>query len=502
MRGLGLRIAGMLVVAVGLTVDGAAQDDALVVRALDTGGTPVAGLLLSAGGGFRAETDADGFVRLSLPRDTGVGDWVRVDIASPSAAEDLVWLTPWDHALQVPPLDEPTRRFVGLVVEERGSPRLLDAPQALVERVVALAVELSVDAESFDATLVATLEDTAMRYELSAYELDEAIRQWGATVEDPYHRGLAALYDLEFAEAAEALSMALEQADAAASAPPHVFTRSLFLGHARWAEGRPDEAASALGRAAEIREDDPRLLHVWGRALLAAGRHADAERALQYALTMMGPTTGTEDVGGALISHTLGRLFQRQGQYARAERFFDGALAIAEPALGDTHPTIGGWLDDMASLYLAQQRPGEAQVAQERSLAIAETWWGADHPVVGDRLNGLAGLHDAQGRLGEAESHFRRALEIAESALGPTHPTVGIRLNNLAMNYQAQRRYEEADVLFNRAFTVLEGAYGPIHPNVAAVLQNHGMLLREMGRPDEGAELERRAVEASGRSRD
>ena len=486
---------------VGLTVDGVAQDDRLVVRALDTGDVPVTGLLLSADGGDRAETGADGVVRLRLPPGTRAGDWVRVDIASPSAAEDLVWLTPWDHGLQVPALDAPSRYPVDIVVEERGSPRLLDAPVALVERVVAVAAELSVDAESFDATLVATLEDTAARYELSAYELDEAIRQWAASVEAPYHRGLASLYELAFSEAADALAASLEQTDGSGSAPPDVVTRSLFLGHARWAEGRPGEAASALERAAGIRDDDPRLLHVWGRALLTAGRHADAERALQYALSVLGTTSGP-DVGAALVSHTLGRLFQRQGQYGRAQRFFDGALAIAEPVLGDTHPTIGGWFDDMASLYLAQQRPGEAQVAQERSLAIAETWWGADHPVVGDRLNGLAVLHDAQGRLGEAESHFRRALEIAESALGPMHPTVGIRLNNLAMNYQAQRRYEEADVLFTRAFAVLEAAFGATHPNVAAVLQNHGMLLREMGRPDEGAELERRAVEAAGRSRD
>lgn len=494
------RWVGVVLVATGMLCSSSrvgAQSNGLLVHASDPEGRPYAGLRLRANDAAVSQTEQDGHARLTVPLASPPGQWVALTIASAAAAEDLVWISPWDRLVQVPLGSDDQARAVPLVLGERGSPELLIRVLPLVERIVTLALEQGAIGEPLDGAMARAREDVGLAVDSYGDDLDAAIRAWGLEPGDLYEQGMRAFYDSKAEDASRALAASLAEAQASSDVDMGaVAQRSFFLGHALAAEGRHSEAVVSFARAAAIRDGHPRVLNAWGVALLRADRHAEAERTLRRALAVGEAAVARDELQIASIARNLGRAAQTQGRYRQAQNHYERAVSIGERVLGEWHATVGNWMLDLAGLYLSQRRYDDAQRLYQQSLTIAEAWLGAEHPTVGVRVNGLAGLYHAQGWTVEAGELFRRALDIAEAAYGPGHPTVGIRLNNLALNYQAQQRYEEAEQLFLRALALLEDLVGPPQSHLVGVLQNYGMLLREMGRPEDGAALERRATEA------
>ena len=99
-------------------------------------------------------------------------------------------------------------------------------------------------------------------------------------------------------------------------------------------------------------------------------RHAEAEQALQSALTLREAYLGKFDSEVALALCQSGKAWARQGKTAEAEAAFKRALALREGVYTPVHAEIAEALAELGTLYLGQQRFDQAEPLLRRALAI------------------------------------------------------------------------------------------------------------------------------------
>jgi tetratricopeptide (TPR) repeat protein len=433
-----------------------AEEHYLIVQATDTQGRPIADIVITAtGDSSQPITDISGKARIKLASETKPNDEITLLIVRSPEKKDLVLISPWNNRVRVPPFDNATQHVAEIVLEERGIRRLLESEQALIalaSRLNAATAPKAINEKTTDEQRKAALEEVSKAFGLKPEDVDKAIRVWGERTNDPYEKGLAALYEKNYPKATEELTRSLEiREKELKQKQSEVADAATFLGQSLYEQGRYKEAVAAYQKAARLRPDDTAIMNNLGLSLADAGR------------------------------------------YAEAEPLFKKALAIDERALGADHPGVATDLNNLALLYKHQGRYAEAEPLFKRALAIREKALGADHPSVATGLNNLALLYNQQGRYAEAEPLYKRALAIDEKALGAGHPDVATGLNNLALLYNQQGRYAEAEPLYRRALAINEKALGADHPYVAITLENYAALLRKIGREAEAAPMEARA---------
>jgi tetratricopeptide (TPR) repeat protein len=475
-----------------------AEDHYLIVQATDTQGRPIADIVITAtGDSSQPITDISGKARIKLASETKPNDEITLLIVRSPEKKDLVLISPWNNRVRVPPFDNATQHVAEIVLEERGIRRLLESEQALIalaSRLNAATAPKAINEKTTDEQRKAALEEVSKAFGLKPEDVDKAIRVWGERTNDPYERGLAALYEKNYPKATEELTRSLEiREKELKQKQSEVADAARFLGQSLYEQGRYNDAVAAYQKAVALRPDDTAIMNNLGLSLADAGRYAEAEPLYRRALAINEKALGADHPSVATGLNNLAGLHQSQGRYAEAEPLFKRALTIREKALGADHPSVATGLNNLAGLHQSQGRYAEAEPLYRRALAIDERALGADHPGTATDLNNLAGLHYGQGRYAEAEPLYRRALAINEKALGADHPSVAGGLNNLALLYKQQGRYAEAEPLYRRALAIDEKALGAGHPSVATILENYAALLRKIGREIEAAPMEARA---------
>ena len=156
-------------------------------------------------------TDVAGRTRIRLAAQTKPQAIVALTIVG--APKDLVFISPWDNQIRVPPFENESQNFASIVLAERGDRALLENGKALLSMVAK--VNLTAGAK---ATREARPEDrrglalnqVASAFGLDAAQVDAALRAWGEKVGPPYEMGMASLYADKHPEAAERLAAALK----------------------------------------------------------------------------------------------------------------------------------------------------------------------------------------------------------------------------------------------------------------------------------------------------
>jgi tetratricopeptide (TPR) repeat protein len=233
---------------------------------------------------------------------------------------------------------------------------------------------------------------------------------------------------------------------------------------------RVDEAlaASEAALAAALAADWP-AVSAWahatlGRALVAAGRYADAEAQLDaaYFLAMDAGAYEVAVDAAADLVHVVGIQLARRTEGVAWVRHGEAALRL----LGEVDGLVATRLLERESeLRRAMIEIAEAERIAERVLAIRERLLGPEHPLVGDALWLLAVAVDLRDERRASEVALR-AVRIAETSLGPDHPDVAPRLELAS----SRAPHAEGVVLARRAVTISERAFGPDHPRVASAL--------------------------------
>jgi len=231
---------------------------------------------------------------------------------------------------------------------------------------------------------------------------------------------------------------------------------------------------SALGAAANL--DDV-------RALLDAGRNADAERSARALLPEIERLHGPDALETADVLDLLGRAIRRGGRPAGPElrAICERALRIKERVLGADSPGYATSLHNLAFTYYYEGDYARAESLNRKALEIRERHLGANHVDVAASLVSLAATRSEQGDHTAAKPLLDRALMIRESALGPDHPDVAETLNALAVILNRMGDYAGAGPTYLRAARVWEKSFGPDHPQVATCYHNLASLQAEMG---------------------
>ena len=490
---LARRFAGIAVIC-GLAF---AEQGVLVVHVSDPQDRPIQGVSLATqgDGSTGAPTSGQGRTRIRLAAQTRAKTWVTLQVVRP---QDLVFISPWDKRVQVPPFENESENFVPVVLIERGNRLALENGQA----VAAIAARVNernsinaVGATENPKSNQTALEEVAREFGLAPDDVDRAIRAWGKKTTDPYEKGLAALYERAYPEASKLPASSLEvREQEERQIQSKVVDAAFFLGYSLHEEGRYRESADAYRKALSVRGEDSGTMNNLAMSLMHSGDYVGAESLFRTALAARERAPGPTHPDTAASLNNLAALLSDKGDYQGAEPLLRRAFGIDEKALGSEHPATATIVNNLAGLSRAKGDYAEAERLYRRSLAIDEKALGPEHPDTAIILNNLADLLEDKGDYAGAEPLIRRALAIDEKALGPEHPMIAIGLNNMGKLLIAKKDYAGAEPLLRRALAIDEKALGPEHPFTAASLHNLAVLLKDKGDYAGGEPLIRRAI--------
>ena len=461
-----------------------AEQGILVVHVSDPQERPIEGVTLATqgDGSTGAPTNRQGRTRIKLAAQTRAKTWVTLQVVQP---QNLVFISPWNERVQVPPFENESENFVPVVLIERGNRLALESGQALV----AMTAKVN-EANSIKAAMgpgnarrdQAALEEVAREFGLAPDEVDSAIRAWGKKATDPYEKGLAALYERAYPEASKLLAESLEIRERELRQTQiNVADAALFLGSSLYEQGRYRESAGAYRKALSVRGEDATTLNNLAVSLGLAADYAGAERLFRRALAINEKTLGPDNPATATSLGNLAAVLMAVGEYEGAEPLLRRALAVEEKAEGPDHPHAASSLNAFGVWLKTKGDYAGAESVFRRALAIGEKAQGPNHPATALSLNNLAELLAAKGDCAGAELLFRRALAIREKVLGPDHPDTASSLNGLAALLAAKGDYAGAEPLCRRSLAIREKALGPDNPDTASSLNSLAALLETKG---------------------
>jgi hypothetical protein len=266
-----------------------AQQNVLVLQVTNLRARPISGVTLGAhgDGSTGPPTDRSGKTRIRLAPGARPGDWVPLQVVQ--SPQELVFISPWDARARIPFGNE-FENFAGVVLAERGDRALLEHGGALASiaaRIQAQSQPPDTETTATEERRTAALAQVAHLLGLDSEELDRAIRTVASQSTDPYERGMSALYQRNYAAAAEHLAESLRaRQKQLRRVPSSIVSSAFFLGQALYEQGKYSEAADAYRRALAFRPDDPAILNAMGLALIKAGKPAAAEPLLERALEL------------------------------------------------------------------------------------------------------------------------------------------------------------------------------------------------------------------------
>lgn len=494
-----------------------AEQGVLVLQVSTTSGAPVPRVILSTkgDGAVGPPTDVAGRTRIRLAAQTKPQAIVALTIVG--APKDLVFISPWDSQIRVPPFENESQNFASVVLAERGDRALLENGKALLSMVAKVnltaGAKAATEARSVDRRALA-LNQVSAAFGLDAAQVDAALRTWGAKVEAPYEMGMSSLYADKHPEAAERLAAALkakeqrleqnqrETADAA-----------FFLGQALYEQAKYASSVEAYRKALAYRPGDPATMNNLGLSLSQAGDYASAEPFFQQTVFATELARGKNDPDLAFALSNLGVLLMVKGQLDAAEPVLRRGLAIREASLGPRDLRTASSLTDVASVLVRRGDDAAAEPLLQRARQIFEGAGAAlppplsrpgERPTVTAGLIGRPGLASVLLNLSTLELHrgkadaakvlAEQALRMQTQAIGPRHPEVASALTALGNAELAAKDRVNAAVHFTQAIETIQTVLGDMHP---ALVEPLGGLAATMAAEQNGAkasELYRRAI--------
>jgi predicted Zn-dependent protease len=205
-------------------------------------------------------------------------------------------------------------------------------------------------------------------------------------------------------------------AQAASAAPENARYQSVY-GEALLAAGSKDEALARFADAARL---DPQGFRIqYGRALITAGREAEAASVLEGAL-------GADGGGNPGLAEELAKIYYKTGNYAKAAPLLDKAIESrpADPVLRQE------------AAYAASQTGNKAR-AEELYKSVLEIAPGADV----SRIR-LSEMLFEQGKGEEALTLLKQGIEVNPST-PDLHRRLGNMLERAGKPQEAVQRYRE-----------------------------------------------------------
>lgn len=218
---------------------------------------------------------------------------------------------------------------------------------------------------------------------------------------------------------------------------------------------QPEPAVELIGRAIERDRRVPDYWDNYGSALAALGRHREAAKAHETAVSL------NPDFAAAW--HNLGNALHALS--------LEGLATVAYSAALSVRPDYAKAWYNFANALRAAGRLPDAIAALGRAVRIA--------PGMVEAHNNLGDALAASGRLAEAVAAHRKVVQ-----LRPDDPNAHYNLGSVL---QQRGAYEGAEIAYREALRR--------QPRHAPALNNLGSVLKRLGRPDQAELCHRQALE-------
>ena len=359
-----LRATVIAVLLVGAAAPARAAQGILVVQVSDLKGAPIPRVQLATkgDGSIGPPTDAAGRTRISLAAQTRPQTIVALTIVS--APKDLVFISPWDNQVRIPPFENESQNFASVVLADRTDRALLENGKVVVSVVSKLnLLTAPKDASNQPAERRAdALSQTAAALGVQPSQLDTAIRAYGPRATDPYDKGMVALYAGDMANATERLTAALKQREERLEAGKRdAADAAFFLAQALYRQNQYAQAVAMYRKALAYRPGDPATTNNLALALLHTGDYAGAAPLLQLAVATIEAASGPNDPEVVFALNNVGAVLFAKGEVVAAENAFRRGLAIRQAALGAGDVRTANSMTNVASVLLAKNEDAAAE---------------------------------------------------------------------------------------------------------------------------------------------
>lgn len=234
-----------------------AEDGILMIHVKNTKGKSIPGVKLTTRGpGSGSLTDHNGKARIRLANETKPGSLVSLQIEWVSSGRELVFISPWDGRVRVPPFENESENYESIVLAEYGDRALLEIREALVTlaaRINALRATKPTSENIIGIETEEALKKVSREYGLDPDEVDDAIIKWGRTTQNLFEKGLFYLYQQKYEEAErffrDALSQQEKQYKAALSKEIDAL---IFLGHSYYHQDKYKKALERYIKATKL----------------------------------------------------------------------------------------------------------------------------------------------------------------------------------------------------------------------------------------------------------
>lgn len=115
---LHLRTIASITLVILMPILLSAEEHMLIVQVVDSRDRPIAGIVLSTKGegAVGQPTDITGKTRIKLAQKTRPGSWVSLIVVKVLDGRDLVFNSPWDGRVMIPPFEDESDNFVPVVL--------------------------------------------------------------------------------------------------------------------------------------------------------------------------------------------------------------------------------------------------------------------------------------------------------------------------------------------------------------------------------------------------
>lgn len=238
------------------------------------------------------------------------------------------------------------------------------------------------------------------------------------------------------------------------------------------------------------------LLRIIVRAIVLRGGAAEPQtlELARRALEIDEATRGPDDPATAGSLTMVARVLQGRGDLAEARDLYDRAIAIRERALGLHDRTVAETAMGLGAVLQQLGEYAEAKRRLEQALAIWNESPGALRLNAIPVLSSLGNVHRDLGDYAAARTHLEQAVSSAERAYGPEDPRLAPNLLNYGNLLYVQGDLRQARPYYERALRIVETKLGPDHASAGTILVNLANVASDIGDLDESERLYRRAL--------
>lgn len=165
----------------------------------------------------------------------------------------------------------------------------------------------------------------------------------------------------------------------------------------------------------------------------------------------------------AAVSHHLGVAYQRLGRHGDASKLLESALSLRSETLGEENEETVESMNALASTLFAGNRQADAVPILRRLTRISKQVFGDDHPKTLTAANNLAFALYGMGELEEPEALFRETLDARRRVLGADHMKTAISMSNLGKVLFDRKKAREAEPLFRGALEIFSKKFPDGH---------------------------------------